>query len=42
MVVPAIVTGLMAWQFALDGKRLKGILLFQLVSAATASLLVPL
>jgi uncharacterized membrane protein len=40
MVIPAILTGLLAWQFALDGKRLKGLLLFHLVSAIIASLLV--
>ena len=39
MVIPAILTGVLAWQFALDGKRLKGLLLFHMVSAVIASLL---
>lgn len=39
-VIPAIVTGLLAWHFALEGKKLKGLLLFHLVAALTAGLLV--
>jgi uncharacterized membrane protein len=31
--IPTIATGLLAWQWALDGKRLKGILLYHLVFA---------
>jgi uncharacterized membrane protein len=31
--VPTIATGLLAWQWALDGKRMKGILLYHLVFA---------
>lgn len=36
--IPAAVTGLLAWQWELDGRRLKGILLLHLISG-TASLL---
>jgi uncharacterized membrane protein len=39
-VLPAVVTGLLAWQFALDGKRLKGLLLLHLIAALSATLLV--
>ncbi len=39
-VLPAVVTGLLAWQFALDGKRLKGLLLLHLIAALSAALLV--
>jgi uncharacterized membrane protein len=39
-VLPAVMTGLLAWQFALDGKRLKGLLLFHVIAASTAALLV--
>ena len=39
-VIPAALTGLLAWRFALDGKRLKGLLLFHLLAASTATLLV--
>jgi uncharacterized membrane protein len=39
-VIPAALTGLLAWQFALEGKRLKGLLLFHLLAAFTAALLV--
>ena len=38
-VVPAALTGLLAWQFALDGKKLKGILLFHMVAASIAAAL---
>jgi uncharacterized membrane protein len=38
--IPAIITGLLAWQFALDGRRLKGLLLLHFLSAlCTAPLL---
>ncbi len=40
MVLPAVVTGLLAWQFALDGKRLKGLLLWHVIAASLATLLV--
>jgi uncharacterized membrane protein len=39
-VIPAILTGLLAWQFALDGKRLKGLLLLHLIAASIAAALV--
>jgi uncharacterized membrane protein len=39
-VVPAIVTGLLAWQFVLEGKRLKGLLLLHLIAASLAAVLV--
>jgi uncharacterized membrane protein len=39
-VVPVIATGLLAWHFALDGKRLKGLLLWHVVAASLAGLLV--
>jgi uncharacterized membrane protein len=40
MVIPAVVTGLLAWQFAFDGKRLKGLLLFHVIGASVTTLLV--
>ena len=39
-VLPAVVTGLLAWQFALEGKRLKGLLLWHVIAASMAALLV--
>jgi uncharacterized membrane protein len=39
-VLPTILTGLLAWQFALDGERLKGILLIHVIAACTAASLV--
>jgi uncharacterized membrane protein len=40
-VFPAILTGLLAWQFGLAGKRLKGLLLLHMLAAgATGFLLV--
>src|SRR5215831_4366567 len=38
-VFPAIATGLLAWQFVLDGKRLKGLLLLHLVAGWCAAFL---
>lgn len=35
--LPAVATGLLAWQFQLEGQKLKGILLFHLVLAGVAS-----
>src|SRR6476660_5716221 len=32
-VLPTIATGLLAWHFVLDGKKLKGMLLFHLIAA---------
>src|SRR5215472_1505590 len=37
-VVPAVVTGLLAWQLALEGKRLKGPLLWHVIAASVAAL----
>src|SRR5579864_2809130 len=39
-VLPAIATGLLAWQIALEGTKLKGVLLLHLVAALSAALLV--
>lgn len=39
-VIPVVGTGLLAWQFALDGKKLKGLLLWHLMAASLAALLV--
>ena len=38
-VLPTVVTGLLAWHFALDGQSLKGLLLKHLMAASTAALL---
>ena len=40
MVIPTALTGIAAWQFALEGKKLKGLLLFHIVAASIASILV--
>jgi uncharacterized membrane protein len=39
-VIPTVITGLLAWQFKLEGKTLKGILLFHFVAASVAAMLV--
>jgi uncharacterized membrane protein len=39
-VLPTVVTGLLAWQFALEGKKIKGLLLLHLIAALSAALLV--
>src|SRR5215472_19283297 len=39
-VFPAVLTGLLAWQFALEGKRIKGVLFMHLVGASFAALLI--
>lgn len=39
-VLPTLATGLLAWQFALEGKKLKGMLLWHLMAASVAALLV--
>src|SRR5206468_1921887 len=36
-VVPTVITGLLAWQFALEGKKLKGFLLLHLLAALCAA-----
>lgn len=38
--IPVLITGILAWQWALEGKRLKGILLMHLVLGCVASLLI--
>ena len=40
MVISTALTGVLAWHFALDGKRLKGLLLFHVVAASVAAILV--
>jgi uncharacterized membrane protein len=39
-VFPVAVTGLLAWQFALQGKRLRGLLLWHLVAASVTAFLI--
>ncbi len=39
-VFPVAVTGLLAWQFALQGKRLKGLLLWHLIAGSVAAFLI--
>ena len=39
-VIPTVVTGVLAWQFALEGEKLKGLLLLHFVLASFAGLLV--
>ena len=38
--VPVLVTGLLAWQFQLEGQRLKGILLLHLVLACVSTVMI--
>jgi uncharacterized membrane protein len=40
--VPVLITGLLAWQFALEGQRLKGTLLLHLLLATMSSVLIVL
>ena len=39
-ILPAIITGVLAWQLAFGGTRLDGIMLFHLIAASLAGLLV--
>jgi len=39
-VIPAVLTGLLAWQFVLDGKRLKRLLLWHVIAASVSTVLV--
>ena len=39
-ILPAAVTGLLAWQFALDGKRLRGLLLLHVIAGVIAAVVV--
>jgi uncharacterized membrane protein len=38
--VPVVVTGILAWQFQLEGQKLKGILLMHLVLGCTSTILI--
>src|SRR6266446_163301 len=38
--LPVLATGILAWQFQLDGQRLKGILLLHLVLACASSVMI--
>jgi uncharacterized membrane protein len=38
--IPVVVTGILAWQFALEGQRLKGILLQHLVLGCVSTVLI--
>jgi len=38
--VPVMVTGILAWQFALEGEKLKGVLLIHLVMAWASTVLI--
>jgi uncharacterized membrane protein len=38
--VPVLVTGILAWQFQLDGRKLKGILLLHLVLACVSTMMI--
>ena len=40
VVAPAVFTGILAWQWQLEGQRLKGILLYHLVAAIGSALLI--
>src|SRR5205823_2558066 len=40
--IPVIATGLLAWHFALDGAKFKGILLWHLLAAIAATVLIAL
>jgi uncharacterized membrane protein len=40
ITVPALITGILAWQWQLEGQRLKGILLMHLVFGWASSLLI--
>ena len=41
-IVPVMATGLLAWQFALEGQRVKGVLLLHILLASASSLLIAL
>src|SRR6202140_2129151 len=38
--LPAIVTGLLAWRFQLEGQRIKGILLYHVLAAIASTILI--
>ena len=39
-VVPVLVSGVMAWQFQLEGQKLKGVLLMHLIAAWTSAVMI--
>ena len=39
-IIPAYVTGFLAWQLALEGQRLKGLLLYHLIASSISTALV--
>jgi uncharacterized membrane protein len=39
-VIPVVITGVLAWQFQLEGQRLKGILLLHLVLGSASAVLI--
>ena len=39
-IVPAYLTGLLAWRYALEGQRIKGLLLYHMVAASATAVLV--
>ena len=39
-IVPAFLTGILAWRFALNGERIHGLLLLHVIAASTTSALV--
>jgi uncharacterized membrane protein len=39
-VIPAVLTGLLAWHFALEGQKIKGLLLMHIIVASIATVLV--
>ena len=39
-VLPTLLTGILAWQFALEGQKLKGLLLMHIIAASFAAVLV--
>ncbi len=38
--VPVVVTGILAWQFQLEGQKLKGILLMHLILGSTSAMII--
>jgi uncharacterized membrane protein len=38
--IPVLITGILAWQFQLEGQKLRGILLLHLVFACTSSVMI--
>jgi uncharacterized membrane protein len=39
-IIPAYVTGVLAWQLALEGQRIKGVLLYHLIAGSMTAVLV--